>query len=119
MATKTALRVPEEVRSGNVVEFRLSLLPRHGALLNRWLEAGRRMGLCDASVYPPEPTDGPTTDYVLVWVRENSEPAYMVTPEGMRWVVTDCVRHRVLARVRSFGEALHLIRPVLDDPATA
>lgn len=100
----------------NVVIFRLSVLPRHVGYLGKWLQAGKCMGLSDASVYPPE-KDGPQTDFVLVWVRENSDPAYLICPEGQRWVVTDYVRSQVLFRVRTFEEALNFIRPVL--PLTA
>jgi len=97
----------------NVVMLRQRLLAHHRAVLRRWLDAGRRMGLCDASVCHPLPgAAGP--DYVLVWVRENPDPAYMIVPESMRWQITDCIRGNVLARHTSFEAALHAIRPVLD-----
>ncbi|MBV9538636.1 MAG: hypothetical protein JOY70_06855 [Acidisphaera sp.] len=111
MSTRTAQRFSTPL-ADNVVPFRLSVLPRHRVLLQKWLSAGRCMGLCDASLYGPS-ADGPKTSYVLVWVRENADPAYMVFPEGARWVVTDHLRQHHLARVRTFEEALHFIRPVL------
>jgi hypothetical protein len=117
MSMNTAVQTAVFVEH-NVVPFRLSVLPRHLALLEKWLSAGRCMGLCDASLYQPG-EGGPKSPYVLVWVRENADPAYMVTPEGTRWVVTDYLRQRMLARVRTFDEALHLIRPVLPMTAAA
>jgi hypothetical protein len=40
----------------------------------------------------------------------------MISPDGMYWKVTDCVRNLPLVRVRGFEEALHFIRPVLPLP---
>ena len=77
---------------------------------SRWLEAGRTMGLCDAASYGP---DDEGREYVLVWVRENADPAYMISPDGRSWTVRDCVRDQPLARVASFEDALRFIRPVL------
>lgn len=108
----------QELRPDNVVDFHMRVLPRHVALLNKWLQAGRCMGLCDASAYPAD-EEGPATEYVLVWVRENADPAYMVAPDRMRWVITDYLRQQTLARVRSFEEALNFIRPVLPTHAAA
>jgi hypothetical protein len=102
----------------NVVVLHPRVTPQHTALLTRWLEAGRRMGLCDASAFFPDRTDR-QRDYVLVWVRENSDPAYMVQSEGAAWVVTDAVRERELARLPSFAAALNFIRPVLPLEAAA
>lgn len=88
------------------------------ALLARWVAAGLPMGLCDAHAYMPRGRErGP--DYVLVWVRENPDPAYMIQPAGHVWVVTDLVRDRVLDRKPSFAEALNFIRPVLPLDAAA
>jgi hypothetical protein len=101
-------------QSGNckVLQLRQRIMPHHRTLLAKWLDAGRCMGLCDAWAYVP--VRGEThNDYVLVWVRENADPAYMVAPEGMHWVVTDCVRQHTLARPGTFEAALQLIRPVL------
>jgi hypothetical protein len=103
---------------GNVVPFRVNVLPRHLSLLQKWLAAGRRMGLCDASLCRASEY-GPRHPYVLVWVRENADPAYMVFSEGRRWVVTDHLRQNELTRVGSFEEALHFIRPVLQVTAAA
>ena len=117
MSASTAIDTTAFV-SANVVPFRLSVLPRHLALLEKWLALGRCMGLCDASLYQPSEV-GPKSPYVLVWVRENADPAYMVAPEGTRWVVTDHLRQRMLARLRTFDEALNFIRPVLPMTAAA
>ena len=70
------------------------------------------MGLCDASPYLATPGES-DTDYVLVWVRENPDPAYMVSPEGMHWQVIDCLRNERLSQHSSFEAALNFIRPVL------
>ncbi len=117
MATNTA-EIAAQPWPDNVVSFKLTFLPRHVAVLNQWLKAGRCMGLADASVYPPE-DGGPSTEFVLVWVRENTDPAYLVTPEGAYWVVTDYVRNRRMARTRAFEEALNTIRPVLSTHVAA
>lgn len=107
----------------NVVLLHQRIMPRHIALLARWLEAGRRMGLCDASAFQPErprlQAEGPRHDYILIWVRENIDPAYMVIPDGVQWVVVDAVRHQDLARLPNFADALNFIRPVLSLEAAA
>lgn len=97
----------------NVVPLRQRIMPHHRTKLARWLAAGRCMGLCDASAVSGARGKA-SADYVLVWVRENPDPAYMITPEGMQWRVTDCVRQATLARQPTFEAALHFIRPVLD-----
>ena len=97
----------------NVVVLRQRLLAHHREVLARWLEAGRCMGLCDASACQAGP-DSAEPDYVLVWVRENPDPAYMIISEGMRWRVTDSIRGEPLACHASFEAALHSIRPVLN-----
>jgi hypothetical protein len=112
-ASRQALTQPMAPRPANVIDLKMRVLDRHMETLTRWLDAGRAMGLCDAASYGPDKTEGAGTDYVLIWVRENPNPAYMVAPEGMHWTITDCIRSQMLARVRSFEEALTLIRPVL------
>ena len=102
----------------NVILLRQRVLPAHSAILARWIEAGRRMGLCDASAFTPNADTG-ANSYVLVWVRENIDPAYMIVPEGTEWVVVDAVRQQNLVRVRSFLAALNFIRPVLPLEAAA
>lgn len=100
--------------NSNVVALRLCFLPRHREYLMRWLQAGASMGLCDVDVSPRTPTDSPVClEHVLVWVRENADPAYMIRPEGMRWLVLDHVRDHRLGSFASFEAALHCIRPVL------
>ena len=100
-----------------MIDLQTRVLPRHVAVLMRWLEAGRCMGLCDASAIQSRRNrlDGiePGTDYVLVWVRENPDPAYMIMPGGTYWTVSDCVRQKVLGKLNTFDEALYFIRPVL------
>ena len=107
-------------QNSNVISFRLCFLPRHREHLMRWLQAGASMGLCDADVSPRETVqhDSVMLEHVLVWVRENADPAYMVRPEGMRWLVIDHVRNHKLGSFSSFEAALHCIRPVLSVGAT-
>ena len=105
----------------NVFSLRLSFLPRHREYLMRWLQAGASMGLCDVDVSPRATglNDAIVLEHVLVWVRENANPAYMIRPEGMRWLVVDHVRDYKLGSFSSFEAALHCIRPVLSMEATA
>ncbi|MBS0993657.1 MULTISPECIES: hypothetical protein [Gluconobacter] len=103
---------------GNVVTLRQGVLPRHREYLSRWLEAGMRMGLFDAEITPTDSGvtnfDGTTPiEHVLVWVRENPDPAYMLRPQGMRWILIDHLRNHELGSYASFELALHTIRPVL------
>ena len=100
----------------NVVQLHQRLLPRHSELLARWLEAGRQMGLCDATTFAAERRAGrapASAEYVLVWVRENMDPAYIIRPDRIGWLVIDALRENELGRTRSFAAALHMIRPVL------
>ena len=103
--------------SSNVVLLRQGLLPRHREYLSRWLDAGLRMGLFDAEVTTSERVidmDGNApVDHVLVWVRENPDPAYMLRPQGLRWILIDQLRNHELGSYASFELALHTIRPVL------
>lgn len=108
----------QHVSSTNVVSLRQGLLPRHREYLMRWLQAGACMGLCDAEVADHDEYDEADIEHVLVWVRENANPAYMVRPEGMGWVLIDQIRERPLATYRTFEAALHAIRPVLSNGAT-
>ena len=106
----------------NVIPLRQRIMRRHTEYLARWLDAGRRMGLCDASAFANEggrTPDAPRQDYVLVWVRENTDPAYMVTAEGAQWLVIDALRHRTMAKLSTFEAALDFIRPVLTLKAAA
>jgi hypothetical protein len=115
---------PEAIKqfqeSSNVVSLRLSFLPRHREHLMRWLQAGASMGICDADVSPRATAQGDSVllEHVLVWVRENADPAYMIRPEGMCWLVIDHVRSHKLGSFSSFEAALHCIRPVLSAGAT-
>ncbi len=98
--------VTEPSPDGKVVPLRLSILPRHRQYLLAWVEAGNKMGLCDADV-----ASGGEAE-VYVWVRENADPAYVIRAEGMSWVVVDHLRARKLGAFRSFEAALYCIRPV-------
>ncbi len=100
------LSFPEPSADGKVVPLRLQVLPRHRSYLDRWLQAGARMGLCDADVGSGREAE------VFVWVRENPDPAYVVRTEGFSWVVIDHLRDRRLGLFRSFEAALYCIRPV-------
>lgn len=98
--------------ASNVITLHPRITARHAALLARWVEAGQKMGICDAHAYSPRRNER-GRDYVLVWVRENPDPAYMIQGEGPCWVITDLVRQRVLVSKDSFAAALYFIRPVL------
>ncbi|EHH69380.1 hypothetical protein GMO_06870 [Gluconobacter morbifer G707] len=98
--------------------LRQGFLPRHHEYLFRWLDAGQRMGLFDAEIAKAgqdiRNVDGTVpVEHVLIWVRENPDPAYMVRPQGMRWVLIDQLRHHELGSFSSFELALNTIRPVL------
>jgi hypothetical protein len=96
----------------NVVALHQRLTSRHREVLDRWLQAGRCMGLCDACVCRADAA-GSGSDYVLVWVRENPDPAYMIASVGLSWRIVDCIRNETLATHPSFEAALDHIRPVL------
>ncbi|QDH17651.1 hypothetical protein [Swingsia samuiensis] len=99
----------------NIIPLRQSVLPRHREYLSRWLEAGTRMGLFDAEIVETDKSvdHSKAIDYVLVWVRENPDPAYLLRPQGMRWILVDQLRDNELGSYASFEHALHTIRPVL------
>lgn len=104
----------------NVVPLRLGLLPRHREHLSQWLEAGQRMGICDADITLDQlPGQFEAVAHVLIWVRENPDPAYMIRPKGMRWVLIDQLREHTLGIYATFEQALHTIRPVLPLKKTA
>lgn len=109
---KRRMKPRQSYAGSNVVVLRQRLLAHHRTVLRRWLDAGRCMGLCDASVSLAGP-GGAAPDTVVVWVRENPNPAYTIVPDGMNWCVTDCIRDQMLGRHASFEAALHFIRPVL------
>ncbi|GAJ28775.1 hypothetical protein [Acidomonas methanolica] len=107
-------------RSRNVVPFRLGILPRHREYLSRWLDAGQCMGIFDADIAITRLRDtSEVLDHVLIWVRENADPAYMIRPQGTHWVLIDQIRGNALGSYRSFELALHTIRPVLPLNETA
>ena len=98
--------------TSNLVTLHPRITQKHTALLARWLAAGQKMGLCDAHAYSPKRNER-GRDYVLVWVRENPDPAYMIQAEANVWIITDLVRQQVLVNKPSFAAALYFIRPVL------
>ncbi len=111
--------LPDLPANSNIVPLQIRFLPRHREYLLRWLGAGAAMGLCDVDVTPRTPTDSAVhLEHVLVWVRECADPAYMIRPEGMRWLVVDHLRNHKLGSFSSFEAALHYIRPVLAHGAT-
>jgi hypothetical protein len=98
----------------NVICLRYRITERHRTYLMSWLKAGQRMGLHDADVTPPIPVDPKqNVGFVLIWVRENPDPAYRVVPEGRTWAVFDELRNHRLGKFPSFAAALHFIRPAL------
>jgi len=118
--TQLDIQTPIAIRhaENNVVPLRQDLLPRHREFLARWLEAGLCMGLCDADICEDGRNEvGSVIHHVLVWVRENADPAYMIRPRGMRWVLIDHLRDHEIGSYGSFETALNTIRPVL--PAKA
>ncbi|QHI96386.1 hypothetical protein GT348_04605 [Aristophania vespae] len=98
-----------KAQAHNIVPFRQKILPRHKDYLSQWLEAGLTMGLLDALIDPLSPK----ADHILIWVRENTEPAYAVSPLGGKWVLTDRLNEYELGRFSSLDKALNKIRPVL------
>ncbi|WP_025885789.1 hypothetical protein [Asaia prunellae] len=95
----------------NVIPLRFNVLPRHREYLSQWLQAGLAMGLCDADIETEGRDD--TVTHILIWVRENADPAYMIKPRGMRWVLIDHIREHELGVYASLERALHTVRPVL------
>lgn len=108
---------PQVARCSNIVPLRQGVLPRHREYLSRWLEAGLRMGLFDAEItttaHQADAQDSAAIEHILVWVRENPQPAYMLRPQGMNWVLIDQLREHKLGSYSSFEVALNTIRPVL------
>ncbi|MCX5615836.1 hypothetical protein NQF87_02415 [Bombella sp. TMW 2.2559] len=100
-------------KAGTVIPFRQKLLPRHHRHLAQWLAASERMGILDASIETASESTGTESYLVVVWVRENADPAYIISLNGPQWVLTDCLRDNELGRYRDLSEALHTIRPVL------
>ncbi|AOX19446.1 hypothetical protein [Kozakia baliensis] len=98
----------------NVIPLRFSVLPRHREYLSRWLDAGSCMGICDADIaLDNHAGQKDMIAHVLIWVRENADPAYMIRPKGLRWVLIDQIREHELGVYASFELALHRVRPVL------
>ncbi|BCK75179.1 hypothetical protein AA0242T_0006 [Acetobacter aceti NRIC 0242] len=109
-----AMQTDQSVFPSNVIPFRMAvILPRHREYLARWLEAGKRMGLCDAEFCIDDEATFADSEQALIWVRENASPAYVVHPEGTHWVVVDALRGNVLSHESSFEMALDFIRPAL------
>ena len=100
-----------------IIPFQMEVLTRHHEYLSRWVEASLPMGICDADVFSTsEKQSGASSEYIVVWVRETSDPAYKVFSRGNKWVVMDAIRDNQLGQFSSFADALHMIRPVLPRP---
>lgn len=97
----------------NVVLFRPVVTDQHRDYLERWMRAGRRMGLHDSQIYQGRSRDEPQGDYIVVWVRENADPAYVIAAAGATWVVTDTIHDVALGTFCTIQTALQFIRPVL------
>lgn len=98
----------------NVVTLHARVTDHHLAYLARWLKAGQRMGLCDADIVSIDSACGKGVQrQVVVWVRESADPAYLIGPAGLKWVVFDAIRDNVIGEYRSFEHALAAIRPVI------
>ncbi|MFT8719111.1 hypothetical protein [Acetobacter sp.] len=108
-----AMQTELSVFPSNVIPFRMTILPRHREYLARWLEAGMRMGICDTEICIDDEATYAENEQVLIWVRENASPAYVIHPEGNRWTVIDALRGNVLSTQSSFELALDFVRPVL------
>lgn len=107
-------RAAVETSGDNVIEFRQKILKRHRAYLRRWLEAGQPMGLLAGQIEPPAlPQISGASEQIVVWVRENSAPAYLIYPKGCFWIAFDALQEHELGRFRSLPAALNAIRPVL------
>lgn len=110
-----ALATSRQTSTCKVIPLRQRILQRHREYLMRWLKAGEAMGLLDAAVdtLSSSPVSYEVAEQVLIWVRENAEPAYIVRPEGRGWVLIDHLCDREIGRYVSFAAALRTIRPVL------
>ncbi|QNT78037.1 hypothetical protein [Entomobacter blattae] len=98
----------------HVIPMKKNFLPRHYEYLMRWLEVGSSMGLCDVDISPrfSANQEHDTIDYILIWVREKPDPAYMIKPIGTKWVVIDHLRNYQLGQYKNFEDALLRIRPL-------
>lgn len=97
----------------NVIPLRHGITDRDIEYLDHWMRAGQRMGLHDSQVCHGRGGGEPQGDYIVLWVRENADPAYIIAAEGLTWKVADMIRGICLGSFRTIGAALHFIRPVL------
>lgn len=100
--------------SAIVIPFRQKLLPRHRHYLAEWLTASEPMGILDAAI---ETIENEPSPLIVIWVRENADPAYVIRLDGPQWVLVDCLRENELGRYKDLASALHTVRPVLPLPA--
>lgn len=113
LATSPNNNVPAS--ESNVIALCAHLTDSHVQYLARWLKAGQRMGLCDADIV--KVTGAPKVGaqrQVVIWVRESADPAYLIGPIGLRWIVTDAIRDNIIGEYKSFESALAAIRPVIE-----
>ena len=96
-------------RQAVVLAFRPTITDRQHAYLLRWLQAGRRMGLHDGQISITSNAGELRTLQAVIWVRENADPAYTVTPGRTGWTVVDLVRNHRLGEFPKFrgGTGFH------------
>ncbi|MCT6879317.1 MAG: hypothetical protein ACRCVY_04795 [Commensalibacter sp.] len=106
--------VQKRKECSNIIPFRGCFLPYHHTYLKRWFEASVRMGICDIEVRKGDSKI--SVDHILIWVRENANPAYIVRPLDHKWEVFDYIQKKRLGVYSIFEQALNSIRPVLSPP---
>ncbi|PHI95315.1 hypothetical protein BG621_05940 [Parasaccharibacter apium] len=110
VADRAAASSSSQQGPATIIPFRQKLLPHHRRYLAHWLTASQPMGILDASI---ESTQDSPSPLIVIWVRENADPAYLIRLEGPQWVLMDCLREHELGRYTDLSAALHTIRPVL------
>ncbi|MCX5619279.1 MULTISPECIES: hypothetical protein [Bombella] len=110
VADRAATASSAQQGSAIIIPFRQKILPRHHHYLAQWLTASEPMGILDASIETMVEEPSPL---IVIWVRENADPAYLIRLEGPQWVLMDCLREHELGRYTDLSAALHTIRPVL------
>lgn len=116
VADRAAASSSSQQGPATIIPFRQKLLPHHRRYLAHWLTASQPMGILDASI---ESTQDSPSPLIVIWVRENADPAYLIRLDGHQWVLIDCLREHELGRYKNLNMALHTIRPVLPLPEEA